>query len=580
MSIASLIGPALLFTAALPTQEEESSADALGTWTHAELSARLSNLADAHPDLCTLHLVGTSREGRSIEALRITAADEPSQHPAILLVANLEGPRSFESGVALHHAARLLADQADSETVRALLASTVVWVLPRANPDAAEARFQEPRAERWAAAHGVDDDRDGRVGEDPAADLNGDGLVTLLRVADPEGEWMEDPTDARALVKADPTKGERGRWKLHPEARDLDGDGEVGEDPLHDARVDRNFAAGWEEHAAHAGRYPTDEPETRALCEFVMAHPNLVLVVVYDGLDNLVESPKGVDDDARPVKRIPPAGVLASDAKLLAKIGADYREATGNETTSSGEDAGTFGRWCYEHRGLTTLQAVLWELPTEAPKSAEDAGEDDGATQETDAEESEDEDAAEEVDAKPSADAQHLRWIDATGETWRFVDWTPFEHPELGPVELGGFAPFARYTPPEEVRRPLADAHFDWFVGLGDLLPRLTLTVTRSAKADGLHEVEAVLSNEGYLPLLSRSARRTRTTRPVRLTLQLPQAARLLAGTTQELVSDLPGSGGRAEFTWLVHGPAEMELGVALDSDHAGELFAKAEVSR
>lgn len=569
------IAVGLALTVGASSQRTAATPADVRTLPHAELSTALSTLAANHADLVTLHRVGLSREGRSIDALRITAVDEPSQHPALLLVANLEGPRTFESGVALHHAERLASEYASSEAVQALLDSTVVWVIPRANPDPAEARFREPLHESWAGASGVDNDRDGRNGEDPASDVNGDGRVTWMRVVDPDGTWMEDPTDARVLIEADPAKGERGRWKLYPESRDRDGDEEPGEDPVGDTRADKNFASGWQEHTVDGGLFPTDEPETRGLCEFVMAQSNLVLVVAYDGQDNLVEEPESVDDDAPSVKRIPPAGVLASDAKLLGELGERYRDATGNEATGSAEDSGTFTRWCYDHRGLLVLQAVIWNLPDEAPEP--EAGE-----EESGEEEAENDDAEEDEDApEPSQDAKHLQWIDAAGEDWRFVDWTAFDHPELGSVEIGGFAPFARLEPQADAWGPTADTHFDWFVGLGALLPRVALAeCALEDQGSGLWELTAVVENDGYLPLLTRSMRRTRTTRPARVELVLPEAAQLLSGAPQELLRELPGSGGRVEYTWLLHGPAGMEVGVQVDTDHAGETFRKAEVTR
>ncbi len=583
--------PTPMFGVALATLVSATSAP-LGdveSLSHARLSEALAAVASEHPDVASLHRVGVSREGRAIEALRLTGTEDPSNHPALLLVANLEGPRVFESGVVLDHARRLANAYESDESVRALLDTTVVWFVPRANPDAAEGRFASPSIERWASSIDVDNDRDGRRGEDGPADVNGDGVVTTMRVLDPEGEWMEDPTDARVLIQADRVKGERGKWRLYPESRDLDGDETFGEDAPRDAQVDRNFASGWEEHVARAGTFPTDEPEARALCEFVMAQKNLALVVVYDGHDNLVEKPKSVADDAAPVKRVPPYGVLESDAELLEEIGREYREQTKNEAKGDGEDAGTFARWCYDHRGLVTLSAVLWNLPDEAPAADEDAdaaeGDDGAVTEEAAADEAapaeEEDDEVSESDAKPSDDAKHLLWIDGAGESWRFVDWTPFDHPELGSVEIGGFAPFARSEPPQDAWTKIADAHFDWFQGLGELLPRIELVECEREKlGTGVWKVTATLTNDAYLPLLSRSMQRTRTTRPAKVSLVLPDGATLLSGNTQELVRDLAGSGGRAEFEWLVHGPDGMELGVSVDSDHAGRAFRKAEVSQ
>jgi len=115
---------------------------------HAQLSLELKALADAHPDLVQLSKLGASRSGRAIEALRIAGAgaEDERARPAILLVANVEGPRVFASAVALHHARALVEGYASDERVKALLDSTTVFVVARANPDGAEARFATPRA--------------------------------------------------------------------------------------------------------------------------------------------------------------------------------------------------------------------------------------------------------------------------------------------------------------------------------------------------------------------------------------------------------------------------------------------------
>ena len=174
-----------------PGQEpapETTAPERLDLLPHAELSVALHALADAHPNLAQVHLVGRSREGLAIEALALAGpgADEGAKsRPAILLVANLEGPRVFTSAVALHHARALVEGYASDEKTKAFLDTTTLYVVPRANPDAAEARFRSPREERRASGPGVDDDRDGRNGEDPPADLNGDNLVTWIREEDP-----------------------------------------------------------------------------------------------------------------------------------------------------------------------------------------------------------------------------------------------------------------------------------------------------------------------------------------------------------------------------------------------------------
>jgi len=603
---------------------------------HAHLSSEIAAIAAAHPDLVQRNKLGESRSGRALEVLRITgpAPEKDGKRPALLLVANLDGPRVFASAVALQHARALADGYATNEAVKALLDSTVVYVVPRANPDAAEARFLTPRQEQHASGTGVDDDRDGRAGEDAPADLDGDGVVAWLRVKDPDGEWREDPTDPRALVKADRNKGEAGVYVLWPEGRDADGDEKVAEDAPLDARVDKNFAAGWEQHTPSAGLFPTDEPETRALCDFVLGHPELALVLVYDAQDSLVGEVKSVGDDAPAVKRVPPEGVLESDAKLLGELARRYKKATESTAKGEGGERGTFSRWCYEQRGLFTLSATLWDIPLEekkkeekkdepakdaaagaekpgeapppaaAEKPAADEKKPEAAEMKPEAAEMKEEpkeaepkpegEAGEKKgdkddkkggkkddEPKPSDDAKRLKWIDGAGaeEAWRFRPWTAFQHPELGPVEIGGLTPYARLEPPAGEGATIAQKHFEFLLTLGALLPRVRVSeCTRETLGQGVIRVTAVVQNDSFLPLLSRSARRTDTVRPAKVRLVLPAAGKLLGGNVQELLSELPGSGGRKEYKWLVQGPDAMELGVAVETDHAGVAFQKAEV--
>jgi hypothetical protein len=93
-------------------------------------------------------------------------------------------------------------------------------------------------------------------------------------------------------------------------------------------------------------------------------------------------------------------------------------------------------------------------------------------------------------------------------------------------------------------------------------------------------KLEAALENDAYLPLQTRAAVRCEAVRPAKLELVLPDAGKLLAGQPVELVSELAGSGGRHESTWLVQGPPGMEVGVRASTDHAGAAARKAEAAQ
>jgi len=541
------------------------------------LHLRMNRLESEHIELVTKMAVGLSRSGRKIDALRIAAGEPGDGRPAILIVADVDGPYVYTSGLAFDHARALAEGYGADERITALLDRTTIYVVPRADPDAAEARFESPLFERTASGHGVDNDRDGRSGEDGPQDVDGDGMITTMRVPDPEGTWIADPTDARATIEADRKKGERGRWKLMVEGRDADGDEEVAEDPEHDAVVNRNFAQRWEEHAPRAGRYPTDEPEALSLCEFVLGKPEIALVVTYGAQGNLVGKVETQGGGGQRGEE--KSGALADDAALIEELGRRYRELTKNETEGEGEQAGSFQAWCYHQRGLLTLNVKPWSVPRiDPPAEQEEHPAEEAAAAEGPPEA---EKPAGPEEPKPCDDARRLAWLDANGRAPWFVEWRPFEHPELGPVEIGGFAPFALIEPPAGELDALADAQLAFLLSLGDLLARVKIEDCLAEKvAQGLFEVTAALVNDSFLPLRTAAADQARTVRPARLRLVLPDGGELLAGERQILVNKLSGLGGRSEQRWLVRSANPEAISIEVDTDHAGEAQATPEVKR
>jgi len=569
--MAGSLVPLLLAAASLcptPARPPQGTAG-LPFLDHAKLRLAMARLASEHADLVSLHALGFSRgapggEALRIEALRLAAGKLGDGRPGILLVANLEGPTVYTSGLALEVARRLVEDYALGDVAaRALLDQATLYVVPRANPDGAEARFAAPLAERRATGHGVDDDRDGLEGEDAPADVDGDGLVGWMRVPDPAGEWRADEHDPRILVKADAAKGERGTWKLFPEGRDADGDERAAEDPPRDARVDRNFPAGFEDLAARAGLFPTDEPEARALVDFVLAHPDVQLVVVYGENDNLITPPAAVDDEAPDARRLPPAGWRRSDADRLADIARAYKELVTVEAKGEGDDAGTFARWSYEHRGLLTVAIRPWAVPLEPEPAAEKrAGE-------------------AEKPAPPSDEVRRLRWLEENGVPDAHIGWRAFRHPELGQLEVGGWRPYAALEPPPQRAAELVGEQTKFLTSLVGRLARLALEDVHLVElGGGLLEVHATVVDTGFLPLVSTWGRRTGTTRPARVLLRIPESAELVAGARQTLVDELAGAGGRRELVWLVRNAPPGSIGVSVESDHAGRAQAEPEVRK
>ena len=569
--------PLLAASAAFGPPQESSRAPLLD---YRQVQVAMTRIATEHKDLATVVPVGTapSRGGRKIEALRIAAGARELGRPAILLVAGLDASRAWTSGLALDHAERLAAGYASDAEIKAFLDSTTLYVIPRANPDAGEARHAKPLAETAATGSGVDDDRDGRQGEDPPSDVDGDGLVTWMRVPDPDGAWMADPVDARATIKADAKLGQKGLWKLVREGRDSDADEEASEDAERDAVVNRNFPNGWKEHAPESGVFATDEPDALALCDFVLEHRDIAFVLVYGELDDFSPKPKTVKDDAPMTKRMPPEGVPETDAALLEEIGRRHKKLATVRGEGEGDDDGTFQAWCRYDRGLWTASLALWSIPLDAKGPEAEKKEEEKPAEPKPGEEKKDK-KKEDDEPKPSDDAKRLRWVDEKGESARFVPWKKFQHPELGEVEIGGWAPYAKAEPTDADRDAIAVGELAFLPALAKLLPRVATTeCTATDLGGGVWKIEAAIGNDALLPLASVAGRRSEMVRPARVTIEMPDGARLVAGKREELVRDLPGSGGRKELEWLVVGATPKSLAVVVDTDSAGSSRTVPEV--
>jgi len=255
-----------------------------GYHDHASLTKALQALAVANKTSVKLASIGKTAGGRDIWALEIAApgAVPPEKRPALLIAAGFEGDSLVGSEIALATAESLAKNPASEATV---------YLVPRVNPDGAEGFFAPLKTGAKTNLEPYDDDNDGRVDEDGPEDLNGDGLITVMRVPAAGGEYMIDPEDPRLMKRADPKKGETGAFKLTTEGIDNDGDGFINEDPPGGTDPGRNFAHEYPYYKPGAGPHMVSAAETRALMAWIVAHRNVAAVLTFGESDNLIVPP-------------------------------------------------------------------------------------------------------------------------------------------------------------------------------------------------------------------------------------------------------------------------------------------------
>ncbi len=278
--------------------------------TFDELTRELRTLVNGS-DLASMRSLGRSHEGREIWLVEIgRRSGAPLEtRPGLLVVGNLEGDHVLGSALALETIRYLLSGGDGEENLDSLLREHVVYVIPRLDPDGAEAMFASPQFTRTRNARPFDEDNDGRIDEDPPEDVNGDGLVTVMRVADPSGDYVVHPDDARLMKRAEPSKGESGAYTLYWEGRDSDGDGFVNEDGPGGVDLNRNFQHAFPYWERDAGPHMVSEPETRALMDFTIAHGNVGAILTFGHSDNLVTPPDSRARESRGCHRARPARV-------------------------------------------------------------------------------------------------------------------------------------------------------------------------------------------------------------------------------------------------------------------------------
>ncbi len=504
-------------------------------------AAELAKIAARSDGLVTTSVIGRSAFGTAIEVATVAAPGDtpPSDRPAILILAGLHGHHPLGTQLALDHLARFVdgaaasneeGDGADDET-RALLASHVFHVIPVVNPDG-------QLMGRIGNAKALDLDRDGRTDEDAPRDLDGDGKVTWMRWADPDGEWIVDPDEPRLMRKADTKKGERGTHRMELEAADTDGDGQRGEDDAQGVQIHRNFAHRHEEFDRRTGAWPVSEPSTKAVADFVFAHRNLVMAFVWDCDDNLLGKPK----KGSPRGRTQLDGILEDDLELYETVGKLYREHTGRSGEVADRHDGSAWSWLNFQVGIPAFASDVWRVPTKL-------GEGDDAVE-----------------------GERARLVHCLEVGQGFVDWHTYEHPELGEIELGGFVQMSDdLLMPAGAREELFAAHHAFLLDAIDRGPAVHIREFTAEKLgqSGAHRLRAVLINDGDLPAQTATANRTRRFSRPRWRLHLGGGS-LVVGNDSGQTGNLAANGGKEELEWIVTGEPGTTFTLELDLDPVG----------
>ncbi len=555
-------------------------------YDYAELTSALRELAALRPDLCSIESIGRSHEGRDIWLATVTnTATGPHDHkPAIWVGANIHSVEHTGALAALHLVHRLVTGYGTDPTVSHALDTRTFYVVPRINPDGAELALANPptylrsSTRRWPRT----DDAPGLV----EGDVDGDGRILSMRIEDSNGPWVTSDRDGRLLVARAPDdfgggpyyrlliEGEIREYDeltipIAPERRSLD--------------LNRQFPAQWRVHGEQvgAGPAPLSEPETRSVADAVIARPNICLYYCHHTFSAAILRPF----DDRPDDEMPTV-----DLKRFNILGAKGTELTGYRHVSVFHDfrydpkdviTGGEDTWAYDHLGVYAWTTEFW---SPLPK----AGITDFHFINWFGEHPVDDDLA------------LLRFSDDQLGGAGFVDWYPFDHPQLGPVEIGGWNWFRFWTnPPDELLEAEIAPHSEWEIFGALSSPRL---VVREARVESLGKqtwrVRVAVENDGWLPTnVTQRANDRKIVGPILAEISLGVSAQLAHGSSlielgqlagrsrattmvDDFGSATDGTPDRAIAEWFVECDDGVELDVEFRHQRAGVVRTTVQLRR
>lgn len=386
--------------------------------TNAEVQQIMAKLQQKSGN-AKLHTVTASPGGETVTILEI--GSNLKDVPAIFVGANFEGnlPLSTEGALYL---VQMLIDSAQ-------YTKNLKWyILPNPNPDAAKGFTEKVKYGRTVNNFEINNDADEAMNEDGFDDLNGDGFITQMRVKDLEGTMIASKADARIMVAADATKGEKGEYKIYTEGIDNDKDGVYNEDGEGGINVGIGFPHLFPREKKEAGLWAGQTPEVFNLMKFIYDRPEIAMAFTLGSSNFCIAPPKGgrkgganlqsikiparyarmfdidpnqsftMDEVIEIVKTRVPAGMevtpsmvagmlglgaavnpLDEDLKFYTKLSEEYKkylEAKKFNTErleAPGDKDGSFELWAYYHLGIPSFSMNLFTVPKvkEEKKAAE-----------------------------------------------------------------------------------------------------------------------------------------------------------------------------------------------------------------
>lgn len=494
-------------------------------YKYAELENVLLTLEKKYPDLIKVESNCVTKENRNqyVAIISNRKTGDYLKKPGFYLDGNIHAGEVTSSMCALYTIDYLLSNYEDNPEIAQLIDEMCIYVIPRVTPDGAETYLSTPYSLR-----SVNREYNSEKGGIRQMDLDDDGVIRMMRIKTPYGAWKKDPKDPSAMVLRDPGDMNGEFYDIYPEGAF---ESYEGDENLKSSKetwgldFNRNFPYGWfpEGRQEGAGDYPLSNIETKAIVDFVLAHPNIGGAAIGHTSGGIILYPPGTK---------PSAKAPVSDVRILKAIAKMGEEELGykplnifDSFLSSQEfyDSGALDDWMFETQGIPAYTMEFWDIATKAgvpikwgEKNVDDQAED------------------------IKRFAACLKWVKDNAPQY-YSDWKEYDHPDLGKVEIGGFNfKFTHQNPPENMllKELENDARFN--IRFIKAMPRLVIENTDvEVVGEGLYKISALIGNRGYLSTaLSQTAKNIKAAKPVCITIK---GGEIVHGLTEVKIDELCG---------------------------------------
>jgi hypothetical protein len=478
---------------------------------HDEINARMRLMQRTWPRLLSLTRIGESFGGREMLVMTINnpATGAESNKSAMFIEANVHGNEIQGGQVVLYTIWYLMENYDRIPEVRRLVDERVFYLLPSVNPDGLDFFMDSAGAGARSGHVPVDEDGDGLFDEDGPDDLNGNGVIEQIRKHVPgRGNYRISHDDPRIMERVPP--GEVGDWVLlGSEGIDNDGDGQVNEDGPGGYDPNRNYGSDWQPNYIQRGSmdYPFQLPEARAINDFMVARPNIAGFQTFHNSGGMILRPPGMawygDYPAADVRVYDEIGEAGE--RMLPYY--DYLIIWRGLYTVHGGSID----WTNDGLGIVSFSNELWN--------------------------------GGQYFNSPLLQRQQQGDSPITGQRGRFffddhlefgdefVEWAPFQHPQYGAVEMGGWKKLSGRVNPRFMSMELFHRNMAFTLYHADQMPLMAMGETSVERLDGdLFRVRVDIRNERLIPTITEVGRRHHVVRPDLLTVEGPGVEVVAAG--------------------------------------------------